>query len=148
MRERPHLVLKGLRDRAPSLFRSTEEALAFCRRAGYRPRLAWTCCDYADCLREGDSEGDRENAVALLDESLQISRASWACGPSWSGFCPGGRYWTTKKGGAFSRFLQTFFVTDRNRPGSLCGPAYQAIRVDSLGPSAYILAIRMSSPCQ
>ena len=27
-----------------------EEALAFCRKAGYRPELAWTCCDYADTL--------------------------------------------------------------------------------------------------
>jgi hypothetical protein len=25
-----------------------EDALAFCRKAGYRPELAWTCCDYAD----------------------------------------------------------------------------------------------------
>ena len=51
-----------------------EEALAFCRRVGYRPQLAWTCCDYADCLRERDGEGDREKAMALLDESLSISR--------------------------------------------------------------------------
>ena len=45
----------------------------FCRRAGYRPELAWTCCDYADSLRERDSEGDRAKANALLDESLAIS---------------------------------------------------------------------------
>ena len=25
-----------------------EEALSFCSKAGYRPELAWTCCDYAD----------------------------------------------------------------------------------------------------
>ena len=35
-----------------------EDALAFCRKAGYRPELAWTCCDYADALRERDGEGD------------------------------------------------------------------------------------------
>ena len=51
-----------------------EDALAFCRKAGYRPELAWTCCDYADTLRQRDGEGDREKAVALLDESLAISR--------------------------------------------------------------------------
>jgi len=50
-----------------------EDALAFCRRAGYRPELAWTCCDYADTLRERGSPGDAETAVALLDESLAIS---------------------------------------------------------------------------
>ena len=51
-----------------------EDALVFCRRAGYRPELAWTCCDYADMLRERDSPGDHEKAAALWDESLAISR--------------------------------------------------------------------------
>ena len=50
-----------------------EDALSFCRRAGYRPELAWTCCDYADMLRDRDGQGDRAKAVALLDESLAIS---------------------------------------------------------------------------
>ena len=50
-----------------------EDALSFCRKAGYRPELAWTCCDYADTLRERDAEGDRSKAVALLDESLAIA---------------------------------------------------------------------------
>ncbi|MCH8108013.1 MAG: protein kinase [Chloroflexi bacterium] len=50
-----------------------EDALAFCRKAGYRPELAWTCCDYADMLRERDGEGDRAKAISLLDESLAIS---------------------------------------------------------------------------
>ncbi len=50
-----------------------EEGLVFCRQARYRPELAWTCCDYADTLRERDAEGDRAKVVALLDESLAIS---------------------------------------------------------------------------
>jgi len=50
-----------------------EDALAFCRKAGYRPELAWTCCDYADTLRERNGEGGRAKAVTLLDESLAIS---------------------------------------------------------------------------
>ena len=50
-----------------------EEALAFCRKADYRPELAWTCCDYADTLRVRDAEGDRAKGMALLDESLAIS---------------------------------------------------------------------------
>jgi tetratricopeptide (TPR) repeat protein len=49
------------------------EALAFCRRSGCRPELAWTCCDYADTLLERNGEGDGEKAVQLLDESLAIS---------------------------------------------------------------------------
>ena len=50
-----------------------EDALAFCRKAGYRPELAWTCCDYADALRERDGERDVAKATSLLDESLAIS---------------------------------------------------------------------------
>ena len=49
------------------------DAQAFCRKAGFRPELAWTCCDYADTLKERDAEGDRAEAIALLDESLAIS---------------------------------------------------------------------------
>ena len=50
-----------------------EDTLAFCRKAGYRPELAWTCCDYADLLRESNNEGDQAKAMSLLDESLAIS---------------------------------------------------------------------------
>ena len=50
-----------------------EDALTFCRNAGYRPELAWTCCDYAEMLVERNGEGDRAKAVALLEESLAIS---------------------------------------------------------------------------
>jgi len=63
-----------------------ENALAFCRNAGYRPELAWTCCDYADWLlsraspepgRGGSPTAARRNgqakAMTLLDESLAIS---------------------------------------------------------------------------
>ncbi len=50
-----------------------EDALAFCRQAGYRPELAWTCHDYADALLQRKERGDREKATSLLDESLAIS---------------------------------------------------------------------------
>ncbi len=51
-----------------------DEALAFCRKAGYRPELAWTCCDYADALLQRNSPGDQHKATKLLDEALAISR--------------------------------------------------------------------------
>ncbi len=50
-----------------------EDALAFCRRVGARPELAWNCCDYSDALWERDGDGDRAKAMSLLDESLAIS---------------------------------------------------------------------------
>ncbi len=50
-----------------------EDAQSFCRKAGCRPELAWTCCDYADTLLQRNEPGDPEKAVSLLDESLTIS---------------------------------------------------------------------------
>ncbi len=50
-----------------------EDALTFCRKAGYRPELAWTCHDYAEALFQRGVPGDREKAVSLLEESLSIS---------------------------------------------------------------------------
>ncbi len=50
-----------------------ESAMALCRDAGYRPELAWTCCDYADSLPQRGAPGDREKAMSLLEESLAIS---------------------------------------------------------------------------
>ena len=50
-----------------------EDALVFCRKAGFRPELAWTCCDYADTLLQRNEPGDYEKGMTLLDESLAIS---------------------------------------------------------------------------
>ncbi len=59
----------GSMDQAVAHF---EDALTFCQK-GYRPELAWTCCDYADTLLQRNETGDREKAMSLLDESLAIS---------------------------------------------------------------------------
>ncbi|MFQ6027742.1 MAG: hypothetical protein ACE5Q6_09645, partial [Dehalococcoidia bacterium] len=57
-----------------------EDSLTFCQKAGYRPQLAWSCCDYADTLLQRASAGsaqahpgDRERAMSLLEESLALS---------------------------------------------------------------------------
>jgi DNA-binding NarL/FixJ family response regulator len=50
-----------------------DDALAFCRKAGYRPEQAWTSCDYADTLFQRDGPEDRPKAIALLHEGLAIS---------------------------------------------------------------------------
>ena len=56
-----------------------EDALAFCGNAGYRPELAWSCCDYADAMLDPTVSSrqttweSRPNAISLLDESLAIS---------------------------------------------------------------------------
>ena len=50
-----------------------EDAIAFTQKAGYRPELAWSLCDYADMLLERNAEGDHHKAMAHLDESLAIS---------------------------------------------------------------------------
>jgi len=50
-----------------------EDGLLFCRRANYRPELAWTCCDYADLLLQLGAPAPREQARLLLEESLTIA---------------------------------------------------------------------------
>ncbi len=50
-----------------------EQGLSLCRKAGYRPELAWTCPGYADAIRERNGPEDPAKAVVLLDESLAIS---------------------------------------------------------------------------
>lgn len=50
-----------------------EDALNFCRQAGYRPEYAWTCHDYADFLLKRNERGYRSRITELLDESLEIS---------------------------------------------------------------------------
>ena len=47
-----------------------EVALAFCRKAGYRPELAWTCHDYAALQH---ARGQKAEALTLLEEALTVS---------------------------------------------------------------------------
>ncbi len=60
-----------MKRKLPSL--STPGPFPVTERAGYRPELAWSCCDYADTLLQRNDAGDREKAMSLLDESLAIS---------------------------------------------------------------------------
>ncbi len=53
--------------------RHYEDALVFCRKAGFQPELAWSCCGYADTVMLRNGPGDREKALSLLDESLAIA---------------------------------------------------------------------------
>jgi DNA-binding CsgD family transcriptional regulator len=50
-----------------------EDSLGFCRKAGYRPELAWGLCDYSDTLLQRNQPNDRTRARSLLEESLTIS---------------------------------------------------------------------------
>ena len=52
-----------------------EDAQAFCRKAGYRPELAWTCSDHAEALLRRDGPDDRVKAISLLDEALSLTEA-------------------------------------------------------------------------
>jgi len=63
-------VTMGKLDQAIAHF---DDADTFCRKAGYRPELAGTCCDYADMLLQRNDDGDRAKAMSLLDESQAIS---------------------------------------------------------------------------
>jgi DNA-binding CsgD family transcriptional regulator len=52
---------------------SFEAALHFCRYAGYRPELAWSCLDFAQALIARDCKDDRGHAASLLTESEAIA---------------------------------------------------------------------------
>ena len=53
--------------------RTFEDALAFCKQAGYRPEYAWTASDCSEALIDHGTPGDRDQAVALQDEALTIA---------------------------------------------------------------------------
>lgn len=50
-----------------------EAALAFCRRTGVHPELAWTCFDYAETLAARAGAQDRPQADALLEEAGRVA---------------------------------------------------------------------------
>lgn len=50
-----------------------EHAVAFCRKAGYKPELAWTLYDYAKARIDSGSRDDREKAAAMLNEGHDLS---------------------------------------------------------------------------
>lgn len=51
-----------------------EDALNFCRRSGYRPELASTCCDYGETLLERQGSGDEVRAQLLLEEAQALAQ--------------------------------------------------------------------------
>lgn len=50
-----------------------EESLAFCRKAGAQPELAWTSYDCADALLRRNEPADHSRAMSLIDQALSIS---------------------------------------------------------------------------
>ena len=51
-----------------------EHALTFCRQAGYRPELAWTCHDYAEALLDTSGPANHERVRLLIAEGVALAR--------------------------------------------------------------------------
>ena len=51
-----------------------EDGLTLTRRAGYRPEMAWLCCEYAHALLQRAGPGDEPKSASLLEESLVIAQ--------------------------------------------------------------------------
>ena len=51
-----------------------EAAVTFCREAGYRPELAWSCHDYAAMLLAREHKGDRTKAADLQGEAIAMAQ--------------------------------------------------------------------------
>jgi tetratricopeptide (TPR) repeat protein len=67
-------LLAGTLGRFDDAMTHFEDEMAFCRRNGTRPLLAWVCSDYAEMLLDRDEPGDREKAIELQDEALAITQ--------------------------------------------------------------------------
>jgi tetratricopeptide (TPR) repeat protein len=67
-------LLAALIDRFDDAERHFEAALDMNARLRARPALAWTYRDYAAMLLRRNGPGDRERALAFVDESLAIAR--------------------------------------------------------------------------
>ena len=50
-----------------------DDAIAFCRRSGCRPELAWSIYDYARVLSPGIGPDNKSELRALIDETIAIS---------------------------------------------------------------------------
>lgn len=50
-----------------------DKALSDCTKAGYRPEMAWTKADIADCLLQRNGDGDRAKAISLMEDSLAMA---------------------------------------------------------------------------
>ena len=50
-----------------------KEAYTFNRNAGYRPNLAWTCCDFADALLARGTDEDNKRAGVYLEEGRALA---------------------------------------------------------------------------
>ncbi|MCH8235400.1 MAG: AAA family ATPase [Chloroflexi bacterium] len=73
-------LLASLLGRHADAVQHFESAMELCRRAEFRPQLAWTCSDYAEMLlgrpdpSRASGPGDREKAIELQDEALAITQ--------------------------------------------------------------------------
>ena len=65
--------LASLLDRPVDAREHFDAAIDLCRRAEFRPQLAWTCSDYAETLLKQDTHGDREKITELQDEAIAIA---------------------------------------------------------------------------
>jgi DNA-binding CsgD family transcriptional regulator/tetratricopeptide (TPR) repeat protein len=137
----------GILDAARTHF---EDALAFCRKAGYRPELAWTCYDYATMLadagktllranpkpalssskgqtREPATIDSREIALSLLDEAIAISTAL--------GMNP-----LMERVAALRKTIETWPASARKYPASLTERQVEVLRLVAEGKTSREIA--------
>jgi len=94
-----------------------ENALAFCRKGGYKPELAWTLYDYAKALIDTGRRDDRERAATLLRDGHDLS--------SQLGMRP--------LGAAIAAFRQRYGLRLARKPVGLTGRELEILGLLSLG---------------
>jgi DNA-binding CsgD family transcriptional regulator/tetratricopeptide (TPR) repeat protein len=103
-------------------------ALAFCRRSGYRPELAWTCYDYATALLDSHERADRLKAAALMEEAGQAA-AELHMAPL---------------AALVTEFRKRFRVRLERRPAGLTGRELETLRLVAAGQTNKEIAQTLS----
>jgi ATP/maltotriose-dependent transcriptional regulator MalT len=99
-----------------------DDALDFCRNSGYRPELAWTCCDCAEALFHTGTDPDLSRGAALLEESLSISEEL--------GILP-----LSQRAGALQQQFESRASTLRGHPDGLTSREIEVLICVALGKS-------------
>ena len=71
--DRQLALLAATMNKPDTAIRHFEEAIRFCRNAGFRPELAWLCLDYARFQLDRGGRIDRAAVLDMVNEGLEIT---------------------------------------------------------------------------
>jgi DNA-binding CsgD family transcriptional regulator len=94
-----------------------EGGVAFCRKNGYRPELAWTLYEYSRALLDRGNRNDRENAATLLHDGHDLASSLGM----------------RTLGAAIQSFRQRYGLRLARKPAGLTGRELEILEMLSVG---------------